>query len=32
MKNRPSGFGVEELPRIVRGEGSCLFDAALSAG
>jgi adenosylmethionine-8-amino-7-oxononanoate aminotransferase len=28
MKNRPSGFGVEELPRIVRGEGSCLFDAA----
>ncbi len=28
MKNRPSGFGIEELPRIVRGEGSCLFDAA----
>lgn len=27
MKNRPSGFGIEELPRIVRGEGSCLFDA-----
>jgi adenosylmethionine-8-amino-7-oxononanoate aminotransferase len=28
MKNRPSGFGVEELPRIVRGRGSYLFDAA----
>jgi len=28
MKNRPSGFGIEELPRIVRGQGSCLFDAA----
>jgi adenosylmethionine-8-amino-7-oxononanoate aminotransferase len=28
MKNRPSGFGIEELPRIVRGRGSCLFDAA----
>jgi adenosylmethionine-8-amino-7-oxononanoate aminotransferase len=27
LKNRPSGFGIEELPRIVRGEGSCLFDA-----
>ncbi len=28
MKTRPSGFGIEELPRIVRGEGSYLFDAA----
>ena len=28
MKKRPSGFGIEELPRIVRGEGSYLFDAA----
>jgi adenosylmethionine-8-amino-7-oxononanoate aminotransferase len=28
MKNRPSGFGIDELPRIVRGQGSCLFDAA----
>ena len=28
MKNRPSGFGIEELPRIVRGQGSCLFDAS----
>ena len=28
MKNRPSGFGIEELPRIVRGEGSYLIDAA----
>jgi adenosylmethionine-8-amino-7-oxononanoate aminotransferase len=28
MKNRPSGFGIEELPRIVRGKGSYLFDAA----
>jgi adenosylmethionine-8-amino-7-oxononanoate aminotransferase len=28
MKNRPSGFGIEALPRIVRGEGSCLYDAA----
>jgi adenosylmethionine-8-amino-7-oxononanoate aminotransferase len=27
MKNRPSGFGIEKLPRLVRGEGSCLFDA-----
>ena len=27
MKNRPSGFGIEELPRIVRGEGSWLVDA-----
>src|SRR5580692_5221225 len=27
MKNRPSGFGIEELPRIVRGQGSYLFDA-----
>lgn len=27
MKNRPSGFGIEELPRIVRGEGSYLIDA-----
>jgi adenosylmethionine-8-amino-7-oxononanoate aminotransferase len=26
MKNRPSGFGIEKLPRLVRGEGSCLFD------
>ncbi|HME39305.1 MAG TPA: aminotransferase class III-fold pyridoxal phosphate-dependent enzyme, partial [Steroidobacteraceae bacterium] len=28
MKNRPSGFGIGELPRIVRGKGSYLFDAA----
>jgi adenosylmethionine-8-amino-7-oxononanoate aminotransferase len=28
MKNRPSGFGIEKLPRIVRGAGSYLFDAA----
>lgn len=28
MKNRPSGFGIGELPRIVRGSGSYLFDAA----
>jgi adenosylmethionine-8-amino-7-oxononanoate aminotransferase len=28
MKNRPSGFGIEKLPRIVRGSGSYLFDAA----
>jgi adenosylmethionine-8-amino-7-oxononanoate aminotransferase len=28
MKNRPSGFGIEKLPRIVRGQGSYLFDAA----
>jgi adenosylmethionine-8-amino-7-oxononanoate aminotransferase len=28
MKSRPSGFGIGELPRIVRGEGSYLFDAA----
>jgi adenosylmethionine-8-amino-7-oxononanoate aminotransferase len=28
MKNRPSGFGIEELPRVVRGRGSYLFDAA----
>lgn len=28
MKNRPSGFGIEQLPRIVRGQGSYLFDAA----
>ncbi len=28
MKNRPSGFGIDELPRIVRGKGSYLFDAA----
>jgi adenosylmethionine-8-amino-7-oxononanoate aminotransferase len=28
MKNRPSGFGIEKLPRIVRGKGSCLFDEA----
>ncbi|MEP6884540.1 MAG: aminotransferase class III-fold pyridoxal phosphate-dependent enzyme [Gammaproteobacteria bacterium] len=27
MKNRPSGFGIEKLPRIVRGQGSCVFDA-----
>jgi adenosylmethionine-8-amino-7-oxononanoate aminotransferase len=27
LKNRPSGFGIEELPRIVRGQGSYLFDA-----
>src|SRR5580700_2080344 len=26
MKNRPSGFGIEQLPRIVRGQGSYLFD------
>jgi adenosylmethionine-8-amino-7-oxononanoate aminotransferase len=28
MKKRPSGFGIEELPRIVRGQGSYLFDAS----
>jgi adenosylmethionine-8-amino-7-oxononanoate aminotransferase len=28
MKNRPSGFGIEKLPRLVRGEGSYLFDAS----
>ena len=28
MKNRPSGFGIDELPRVVRGKGSYLFDAA----
>ncbi len=28
MKTRPSGFGIEELPRIVRGQGSYVFDAA----
>ncbi len=28
MKNRPSGFGIESLPRIVRGQGSYVFDAA----
>ena len=28
MKNRPSGFGIEQLPRIVRGKGSYLFDTA----
>ena len=28
MKNRPSGFGIERLPRIVRGRGSYLFDTA----
>jgi adenosylmethionine-8-amino-7-oxononanoate aminotransferase len=27
MKNRPSGFGIEALSRIVRGRGSYLFDA-----
>jgi adenosylmethionine-8-amino-7-oxononanoate aminotransferase len=27
MKKRPSGFGIEKLPRIVRGRGSYLFDA-----
>jgi adenosylmethionine-8-amino-7-oxononanoate aminotransferase len=28
MKKRPSGFGIHELPRIMRGQGSYLFDAA----
>jgi len=28
MKKRPTGFGIEELPRIVHGKGSYLFDAA----
>jgi adenosylmethionine-8-amino-7-oxononanoate aminotransferase len=27
MKNRPTGFGIEHLPRIVRGEGSHLIDS-----
>jgi adenosylmethionine-8-amino-7-oxononanoate aminotransferase len=27
MNNRPSGFGIEKLPRLVRGKGSYLFDA-----
>ena len=28
VKNRGIGFGIENLPRIVRGEGSYLFDEA----
>jgi adenosylmethionine-8-amino-7-oxononanoate aminotransferase len=28
MKNRPSGFGLEALPRIARGDGSYVIDAA----
>jgi adenosylmethionine-8-amino-7-oxononanoate aminotransferase len=28
MKRRPSGFGINELPRIARGQGSYLFDTA----
>lgn len=28
MKNRPSGFGIAALPRIARGQGSYLIDAA----
>jgi adenosylmethionine-8-amino-7-oxononanoate aminotransferase len=28
MKNRPSGFGIEKLPRISHGKGSYLFDEA----
>jgi len=28
VKHRPTGFGIDELPRIVRGEGSYLIDAA----
>jgi len=28
IKNRGIGFGIENLPRIVRGEGSYLFDDA----
>jgi len=28
LKKRASGFGIDELPRIVRGRGSYLFDAA----
>jgi adenosylmethionine-8-amino-7-oxononanoate aminotransferase len=28
MKKRPTGFGIEQLPRIVRGEGSYLIDSA----
>jgi adenosylmethionine-8-amino-7-oxononanoate aminotransferase len=28
IKNRSIGFGIENLPRIVRGEGSYLFDDA----
>jgi adenosylmethionine-8-amino-7-oxononanoate aminotransferase len=28
MKRRPSGFGIEKLPRIARGEGSYLFDTS----
>ena len=27
MKKRPTGFGIEALPRIVRGRGSYLFDS-----
>ncbi len=27
MKKRPTGFGIDELPRIVRGEGSYLIDS-----
>jgi adenosylmethionine-8-amino-7-oxononanoate aminotransferase len=28
VTNRADGFGTEKLPRIVRGSGSCLYDAA----
>jgi adenosylmethionine-8-amino-7-oxononanoate aminotransferase len=28
MKKRPSGFGIEKLPRISHGKGSYLFDEA----
>jgi len=28
LKNRPSGFGIAALPRIARGQGSYLIDAA----
>jgi adenosylmethionine-8-amino-7-oxononanoate aminotransferase len=27
MKKRPTGFGIDELPRLVRGEGSYLIDS-----
>src|SRR5579871_4260896 len=28
MSNRAIGFGLEDLPRLARGEGSYLFDTA----
>lgn len=28
MKIKPGGFGIESLPRVLRGQGSYVFDAA----